>query len=84
MPPTSPQSGIGRYIVHSKEPGQLAEFIRNIQTEPEVELLDTLGPSGQPHTVVVSMSHEKAQALEQQSDFSKHLTIEPDRPLSLF
>jgi hypothetical protein len=86
--PTGPERG--RYIVRSDDPGKLAEFLDSIAGEPGTEVADLIGPVGAPHTAVVVMSHEKAAALEQRfrasgtSGTSNQLTIEPDRPLSLF
>lgn len=41
--------------------------------------------AGQPHTIVAAMPHEKARFLEQDLILSKlAMTIELDRPLSLF
>lgn len=77
-------SDTGRYIVRGNDPKQLAAFIDDIGRDADIELLDTIGPAGAPHTVVVAMSQEKAKVLEQHFRNSNQLTIEPDRPLSLF
>ncbi len=85
MSPISNAPGTGHYIVRSEDAGQLAEFVEDIRQDPAVKLVDTIGPTNQPHTVVVAMSPEKALSLEQR--FRKNSTpliIEPDRPLSLF
>lgn len=75
---------MGRYIIRSKESSKLIEFIDSIRGDPSMELLDQIGPSGQPHTAVVAMPYETAISLEQRFRLSNQLTIEPDRPLSLF
>lgn len=77
-------SDTGRYIVRANDPKQLTAFIDDIGRDTGIELLDTIGPAGEPHTVVVAMSQEKAKVLEQHFRNSNQLTIEPDRPLSLF
>jgi hypothetical protein len=75
-----------RYIIRSThEAVSLDDVVKDIEADPGIELLDLIGPAGQPHTAVVSMPQEKAAALEQRYRTSnKPLTIEPDRPLSLF
>lgn len=81
--PTGQESG--RYIVRSDDPGKLAEFLDSLAGASGIEVVDLIGPVGAPHTAVVAMPHEKAVALEQQFRTSNQLlTIEPDRPLSLF
>lgn len=85
MSPTSSAPGTGQYIVRSEDAGQLADFVRDIQQDQGVTLVDTIGPANRPHTVVVAMSPEKARSLEQRfRSNSIPLIIEPDRPLSLF
>lgn len=84
MSNTPAGSGAGRYIVRSEDPAQLAQFIQTVAADPEMELVDAIGPAGHSHTVVVAMSHEKASALMQHFGTSTSLKIEPDRPLSLF
>jgi len=85
MSPVIPKSGMARYIVRSEDVGQLVEFLNDVKEDPNMELLDTIGPSGKPHTAVVVMNDEKATSLEQRFRASKNqLKIEPDRPLSLF
>lgn len=83
MHPTSATGGT-RYIIRSAQAGLMAELIRRIQEDPAIELLDVVGPSGEPHTAVVSTSPEIAAALELQFRASNQFTIEPDRPLSLY
>jgi hypothetical protein len=80
-----PQAGRGRYIVRSEDSGQLAEFIKSIESDPDATLVDVIGPRDAPHTAVVDLSDNKARALEQQfRDAKTQMIIEPDRPLSLF
>lgn len=85
MPPIQPpRQAVARFIIRSDDHGQLAEFIKNANDDPDIEMIDSIGPAGQPHTVVVAMSAEKASSLEQRFRNAAHLKIEPDRPLSLF
>ena len=85
MPLLSPGSGRGRYIVRSEEPKHLADFIDKAQSDPDLELVDLIGPAGAPHTAVFVIPHEKAAVLEQEFGQSPTpLIIERDRPLSLF
>jgi len=85
MPLFSKGSGRGRYIVRAEDPKHLADFIDEAQSDPELELVDLIGPAGVPHTAVFVIPHEKAAALEQRFGKSPiRLIIERDRPLSLF
>lgn len=75
----------GRYIIRSEHRKQLTDFINRIKQDPGIELVDVIGPAGQPHTIVAAMAHEKARFLEQDLILSKPpMAIELDRPLSLF
>ena len=77
--------GKDRYIIRATaDAAPLAAFLATIKDDPSVELIDTIGPRDQPHTVVVEISHDMARRLEQRFGNSKQLIIEPDRPLSLF
>lgn len=74
-----------RFIVRTRaEGGTLAEFLTELRTDPALELVDTIGPPGQPHTAVVATSADHAPAFEQRFRNSPHIMIERDRPLSLF
>lgn len=75
-----------RYIIRgTHETASLDDVVKDIEADPGMELLDLIGPAGQPHTAVASMPADKAAALEQRfRSLNKPLTIEPDRPLSLF
>lgn len=86
MPMLTPGPATGRYIIRSENPQVLARFIDEARADPELELADTIGPPGAPHTAVFIMSDEKAQALQQRftAPDPNRLIIERDRPLSLF
>ncbi|EGF31653.1 hypothetical protein IMCC9480_3622 [Oxalobacteraceae bacterium IMCC9480] len=84
MPSQPSQAESGHYIIRSTDPAALANFIHEASVDPELTLIDKIGPAGQPHTVVVAMSNAKATALGQRFTQASPLKIEPDRPLSLF
>jgi len=84
MPEHESQAGHGRYIVRCDEASELADFLKDADSDPGITLLDVIGPRDRPHTAVVDMTHEKAQTLAQRFRDHHHLIIEPDRPLSLF
>jgi hypothetical protein len=77
-----------RFLVHAARGSPLKDFLAAAAIDPEIAVVDVIGPHGQPHTAVVEISAEKAQLLAQHfrltSTPSHQLTIEPDRPLSLF
>ena len=74
-----------QYIVRGREDdAALSDFLFSLQEQPEIELVDTFGPEGRPHTAVVAIDTDQASAFEQRFIHSPHLMIERDRPLSLF
>lgn len=84
MRPIENGPGSGRYLVSCSNPGKLNEFIENSYQDPSLQLIDTMGPSGAPHTAVYEMSHSKAADLQRLFIHSGELKIEPDQPLSMF
>lgn len=82
MPLLNSDSARQRYIISATDPQQLADFLNS--AEPGVEVVDQIGPADQPHTVIVSIPPEHAPSLQRRVRSSPQLTIEPDRPLSLF
>lgn len=80
--PSGPTTG--RYIVRAAgDDGALGDFLESLGANPAVRLVETIGPSaGPPHTVVVETDPATAEQLRRRHH--NQLTIEPDRPLSLF
>ena len=76
--------GSGRYIVSCNDPGKLSQFIQSGYQDPSLQLIDTMGPAGAPHTAVYEMAHAKAAELQRLFTQSGELKIEPDQPLSMF
>ena len=76
--------GSGRYLVSCPNPGKLNEFIHASHQDPTLQLLDTIGPLGAPHTAVYEMAHAKAADLQRHFSTAGELKIEPDQPLSMF
>lgn len=74
-----------RYMVRARDDnGALTEFIRSLEGDPDIELVDLIGPAGKPHTLVVAVQPDRAALLEERVRASGQLTLERDRPLSLF
>nr|WP_315392198.1 hypothetical protein [uncultured Duganella sp.] len=77
-----------RYLIHASGGSALADFLAQADGDPEITVADVIGPRGQPHTAVLELSADTAQRLQQRfraaGDPSQQLTIEPDRPLSMF
>ena len=74
-----------RYIVRARVEGStLNDFLTIIRDDQHLELVDTIGPQGRPHTAVVATAPDHAPAFEQRFRNSPELMIERDRPLSLF
>ena len=76
--------GSGRYMVSCQDPGKLSQFIQSSHQDPSLQLIDTLGPLGAPHTAVYEMAHTKAAELQRVFTQAGDLKIEPDQPLSMF
>ena len=53
-------TGSGRYLISCLNPDKLNEFISSGYQDPTLQLIDTVGPVGLPHTAVYEMSHSKA------------------------
>lgn len=84
MPVIQGGPGRGRYLVTCADSGRLSRFVADARSNPELQLLDTVGPTGAPHTAVYEMAHDMAAQLQKHFAASGELNIEPDRPLSLF
>lgn len=87
MPLLKTGPGKARYIIRAKsELAPLAAFIDSIRSDPDIELVDTIGPSGQVHTAVIEVPAGQALQLERRfRNFSNSnaLIIERDQPLSM-
>jgi hypothetical protein len=84
-----PSSTPTRYIVRARDEDggasrALADFMRSLDDDPEIALVDQIGPAGQPHTLVISVPAHRAPALEERFRHTPQLMLERDRPLSLF
>lgn len=84
MPILQGGPGRGRYLVSSGDRMKLAGFVAEAQRMPDLQLLNTIGPQGAPHTAVYEMTHATAVQLSQRFAASGDMTIEPDQPLSMF
>ena len=76
--------GRGRYLIIASDDRRLRRFVDDAHTDPELHLIETIGPNDAPHTAVYEMAHNRAIALQQDFAAEGVLKIEPDRPLSLF
>ena len=76
-----------RYIVRAYDDASalsaLSALLASLDGEPGIELVDTIGPQGRPHTAVLDVCPDNAAALELRVRQIPQLIIEPDRPLSL-
>jgi len=78
-----PQGTRERYLVAQTGAGDLlSELTRQFDADAEIEVLDKVGPAGQPDTVVVSMTPDRAREL--QKKFAGKLIVEKDAPLTAF
>lgn len=74
-----------RFIVRTREEGSaLTDFLATIASCAGHEVVDTIGPAGQPHTAVIAVDARHAPSFEQRFSNQQQLMIERDRPLSLF
>lgn len=83
--PASPNAPVmGRYIVRARGPtAALAAFIDSIRDDPDIVLVDTIGPAGQAHTAVVDIAPGQVAQFERRFLHSDELIVERDQPLSL-
>lgn len=90
-----PSSTPTRYIVRARDDASdatggartrsaLSDFIQSIGNDPDIAVVDEIGPSGHPHTLVISVPAHAAAALEERFRQTPQLMFERDRPLSLF
>jgi hypothetical protein len=84
--PTTP--GKARYLIHAPDGAPLTDFLALADVDPEITVVDVIGPRDSPHTAVVEISPDKARVLalhfRSTGTPSQQLTIEPDQPLSMF
>lgn len=72
-----------RYLVRSRGDNRaLHELIPRL--DPTIRVIDRIGPSDDPHTLVLEMSAAAAAALGESLRQDGRLILERDRPLSLF
>ena len=76
--------GRGRYLIIANDNRRLRRFVDDAHKDPDLDLIETIGPNDAPHTAVYEMAHNKAAALQQDFQAEGTLKIEPDKPLSLF
>ncbi|WP_373987893.1 hypothetical protein [Duganella sp. BuS-21] len=85
---TEPLPDKARFLIHAASGAPLTDFLAVAAIDPGINVVDVIGPRDRPHTAVVEISHDKALQLEQHFRVtgtpSHQLTIEPDRPLSMF
>ena len=84
MPTIQGGPGNGRYLIIASDKRRLRRFVDDAHNDPELHLIETIGPNDAPHTAVYEMAHNKAIDLQQAFAAEGVLRIEPDRPLSLF
>lgn len=84
MPAPQAAPGLGRYIIRAREsPAALSAFIESIRGDPDIALVDTIGPPGQVHTAVIEIAPAKAVQFERRFIHSNELIVERDQPLSM-
>lgn len=79
--PAIPERKKNRYLIHWRDSSSLSDLVETLKADSTIQLLDEIGPTGQPHTLVALMSDGQADALR--ARYSGRLLVEPDRPLTL-
>jgi hypothetical protein len=69
-----------RYIVGNAPPQVLSALAERCRMDPEIELVNVLGPADQPRLLVIETTAERAEQLKQ---YAPGLIVEPDTPLHL-
>jgi len=72
---------VSQYLVQAHEPQTLASLVPLLEADPQAQIVNKIGPPGQPHTLVVRLSQQQADALQQK--YPGELIVERDQPLSL-
>lgn len=74
-----------RFLIHAARGVPLNDFLALAATDPEIVVVDIIGPRDRPHTALVELTPDKARLLDQHfrltGTLSQQLTIEPDRQL---
>ena len=70
------------FIVQSQAPDVLAEIVALMKSDPKMRLVREIGPPGEPHTLAIAMSEDRAAMLRER--FKGRVIVERDRPLSLY
>lgn len=85
---TQAEPARSRFLIHVARGAPLNDFLAVAAVDGEISVVDVIGPRERPHTAVVDITLEKARLLDQHFRLtgtpSHQLTIEPDRPLSMF
>jgi len=72
-----------KYLISAKDDAPLKEVLATLADDPDVDIVDTIGPRDEPHTAVVQVNAGKAQDWARRLlANNQQLIIEPDRPLS--
>jgi hypothetical protein len=83
-----PEQAKSRFLIHAARGAPLNDFLAVAGIDADISVVDVIGPHERPHTAVVEITPEKARLLEQHFRLTgtpgHQLTIEPDRPLSMF
>ena len=73
-----------RFIVRARQEGStLTDFLAGVDSDPQLEVVDTIGPVGRVHTAVVNVAADQVPGFEQRYGHSQQLMIERDRRQSL-
>lgn len=77
-----------RFLIHAAHGAPLNDFLAAAAADDDITVIDLIGPRDHPHTALVEVSADKARLLDQHFRLTgtpaHQLTIEPDRPLSMF
>jgi hypothetical protein len=85
---SQPEQARSRFLIHAARGAPLNDFLAVAAVDADIAVVDLIGPREKPHTAVVELTPEKARLLDQHFRLTgtpdHQLTIEPDRPLSMF
>jgi len=81
--PQQERPDMAKYLISAKDDAPLNDVLATLAGDPDVDVVDTIGPRDEPHTAVVEVSADKAQAWTRRLlAENQQLIIEPDQPLS--
>ena len=69
-------------VAQTDDSDVLSDLAAKLGADPEVELVDYIGPANKPNTLIVEMPPDRARKLQQ--NYAGKLIVEKDKPLTAY